>query len=121
MKTHIALFVLSVFVLSSGVAASDEITIRFPRSVVGVSQHGNLLVVVNYQNDARNRELELVWDSTDGEGECGSSAIEITAESNGIPFTKDLTLSAGEYVFVATLYRSDGSKAIDRQTRFVIK
>lgn len=122
MRKHVAwrLVVISVLVLSANVMlASEEVQIVFPRSVVGVSQHGNVLVVVNYQKNEKNRWVELIWDSI--EGEFGSSAVEINSKNNGIPITKDLILSAGEYVFVATLYRSDGSKVVDRQVRFVIQ
>lgn len=111
------LVVFSLLVLVGIVAlASEEIMIKFPRSIVGIMRHGNLLVVVNYQRDDRNRWIELAWDS---DNEFGSSAVEITAETNGVPFAKDLVLSAGEYVFVATLYRSDGSTKVARQHIFV--
>ncbi len=120
MITKIALLVLSMIVLFSGVIvpASEEVTITFPRSVVGVSQHGNFLVVVNYQKAEGNEQIELTWDSASGE--CGRSVVSITPENNGIPVVKDLILPVGEeYIFVATLYRRDGSKAVASQTRFV--
>lgn len=122
MRKNIASFVvllaLVVSVAVGSVKASEELSIVFPRSIVGVSQHGNFLVVVNYQKDERNRWVELAWDSG---ADCGSSAVEINSQNNGIPIAKDLVLSAGEYVFVATLYRNDGSKAVARQTRFVTR
>lgn len=120
MRKHIAplvvFLVLVVSVAVGSVMASEEVMIKFPRSIIGMSRHGNLLVVVNYQKDDKNRWIELAWDS---ENEFGSSAAEITAETNGVPFTKDLVLSGGEYIFVATLYRSDGSTKVDRQQIFV--
>lgn len=124
MRKHIALFVLvlSFFVVLAGVAssASEELRITFPRPLAGMSSpyHGNTLVVVHYRMDDKNRELDLSWDSPDGES--GRSVTDISPQNDGIPVTKDLNLSAGEYTFVATLYRSDGTKVVATQTRFVI-
>ncbi len=121
-KTNIALLVvLSVLVLSVGrtVSASEEVTITFPNSVVGVSQHGNLLVVVHFRKDDKNRKIDLVWESPDGE--YGRSVADIDPKNDGVPIAKDLVLSAGEYVFVATLHRSDGSKTVATRTRFVTR
>lgn len=115
------LVVFSLLVLVGIVAlASEEVMIKFPRTIVGMSRRGNCLVVVHYQTDERNRVLNLSWDSLDAD-ESGSSEINITYENNGIPLAKDLDLSAGEYVFVATLYRSDGSTKETRQTIFVTR
>ncbi len=121
MRKHVAWIVASVLAVSicQAISASEELRITFPHSVPGMLRYGNVLVAVSYYEDDRNRELELVWDSPDGEG--GSSTTEITSENNGIPVVKDLVLSAGEYTFVATLYRSDGSKAVASQTRFVTR
>ena len=120
MKTHIARLVFLVLVLSASMvtSASEEVRIVFPRSVVGILQHGNLMVVVNYEKANTNRVLELIWDS---EGESGGSTVEINTENNGIPVVKDLDMSPGEYVFVATLYRNDGTRIVAIETRFVTR
>lgn len=121
MRAHIALSVVSVLVLLAGVMlASEEVLITFPQSIVGMTRHGNCLVVVHYRADDRNRKLELLWDSPDGES--GSSETDITPENNGIPVVKDLDLSSGRYAFKATLFRSDGSMVMaTSQTRFVTR
>ena len=121
-RKHVALaVVLSVLVLSAGQpvsALSEEVLITFPRSVVGISQHGNLLVVVHFRKDDKNRAIDLVWESDE---EYGRSVAEIDSRNDGVPIAKDLVLSAGEYVFVATLHRCDGSKTITTKTRFVTR
>lgn len=111
------IFSISILIGLSAVA-SEGMRIVFPRSVVGVVQHGNLMIVVNYEKADTNRILELVWDSED---ESGSSVLEITTKNNGIPFSKDLNLSVGEYTFVATLYRSDSTKIVTKEVRFVTR
>jgi hypothetical protein len=113
----VVLLVLSVAGLR---AASDELWITFPRYLFGgMSGHGNVLVVVHYCENEKNLELELVWGSPDGEE--GRSVTDITSENNGVPVAKDLFLSAGKYIFTATLHRSDGSKVVVSQTRFVTR
>lgn len=121
-KTHIALtVVLSVLLSVAPASASgrEEVLITFPRSVVGVSQHGNLLVVVHFRKDDKNRKIDLVWKSPDGEW--GSSEAEIDPKNDGVPIAKDLVLSAGAYTFTATLHRSDGSKKSTTRIRFVTR
>ena len=100
-------------------AASAELRLTFPHSVPGMSGHGNVLVVGHYCENEKNRELEIAWSSPDGEE--GVSSTSINSQNNGIPVAKDLLLSAGEYVFVATIRRSDGSKVVVSQTRFVTR
>lgn len=121
-RNYVALLVLSFFVVFAGVAssASEEVRITFPRPIAGMTPacHGNILVVVHYRMDDRNRELDLSWDSPDGES--GGSMTDISSKNDGIPVVKDLILAAGQYTFVATLYRSDGTKVVATQTRFVI-
>lgn len=120
MKNIVSVLSLVLLVFGMRMSASEEVLITFPHSLVGTSRHGNLLVVVNYQRNDANKFLELVWDSE--EGECGSSAVEITAENNGIPLAVDLVLSAGEYTFEATLHKSNGTKMIATpQVRFVTR
>lgn len=118
---HIAWLVLSLVLLTGAVAlASDEeVLITFPHSVPDIQRHGNLLVVVHYRKDDRNRKLEVEWDSKDGDA--GRSVVEIDAKNNGIPVSRDLNLSAAEYVFVVTLYRSDGSKATTIKSRLATR
>lgn len=121
-KTYIALtvvVVLSVLLPVASASASDggEVLITFPNSVVGVSQHGNLLVVVHFRKDDKNRLIDLVWESPDGE--YGRSSAEIDSRNDGVPIAKDLVLSTGAYTFTATLYRSDGSKTSASKTRLV--
>ena len=121
-KTHVALMVVLSVVLSVVSApASDkgEVLITFPRSVVGVTQHGNLLVVVHFPKDDKNRLIDLVWESPDGE--YGRSSADIDSRNDGVPIAKDLVLSSGEYVFTATLHKSDGSKTRTVRTRFVAR
>lgn len=122
-KTNIALtVVLSVLVaLLAGrpLSAFEEVLITFPNSVVGVSRHGNVLVVVHYCKNEKNRKIDLVWESLDGEW--GRSEAEIDPKNDGVPIAKDLVLSTGEYIFTATLYRSDGSSSIATKTRFVAR
>jgi len=119
MRTQRVLLVPLVLALSVGVAmASEEVRITFPHLTPDASRRGNLLVLVHYSENDKNRELELVWNS---EAESGSSVVEINAENNGIPISKTLVLSAGEYKFVATLYRSDGSTVVATQTRYVTR
>lgn len=121
-RTYVALMVvLSVLLPVASASASDreEVLITFPNSVVGVPQHGNLLVVVHFRKDDKNRLIDLVWESPDGE--CGRSSVEIDSRNDGVPIAKDLVLSAGEYTFVATLHRSDGSKTSTTRMRFVTR
>ena len=121
-KKHVALIVVLSVVLSAVSApASDkkEVLIAFPRSAVGVTQHGNLLVVVHFPKDDKNRAGDLVWESPDGE--YGRSLAEINSGNDGVPIVKDLVLSSGEYVFIVTLHKSDGSKISTTRTKFVAR
>lgn len=115
----IGLFFL-FFCSSLAISADKEILISFPQAVVGHAQRGNVLFVIHYKENDNNRRLVIVWgDEESGFG--GSSEVRITSENNGLPVARDLDLPTGTYKFFAELIKSDGSKCVTNERRFVTR
>lgn len=70
-----------------------------------------LRVGITIPSHPDNRAVTLAWDTSDGSGHgAGSSSWEVAGGEAPEHYSKDLTLSSGEWILVATLTRVTGGK-----------